>query len=104
MKPVKVNDVDLAFGGNLEILLPAMDTIPTEFKEGGNQWNIVFRDWFYKGLTTVKVHEKEGVDVHDAFRHIGAIMVSFSPSHEHKEAGCSYLLSEFFHEIEYETE
>jgi len=39
---------------------------------------------------------KEGVDKDKAMRHIKAIMASWRPKHEDKEAACAFLFSEWF--------
>lgn len=102
LKPVEVNDVEIAFGGNMEKLLPSMEEIPEEYKNGSNKWNKVVGDWFFYGLKSCKWEPKEGIDTKDAINHIKAIMSSFDPKHEHKEAGCAYLLSYFFNDVSYE--
>jgi hypothetical protein len=102
MKPIKVNDADLAFGGDMRILLPKYNDIPDEFKDHYNKWAKIVSDWFFGGLKNAKFTPKEGIDKSDALRHIKAIMTSWDPKHEHKEAGCAYLLSEFFEDVTYE--
>lgn len=101
MKPVKVSDLELVFGGNMKKLLPPIDDIPKEFHEGNTKWNKVVNDWFFNGLKKCKWTPKEGIDTQEAIKHIAAIMGSFEPKHEHKIAGCAYLLSEFFENVEY---
>jgi len=39
---------------------------------------------------------KPGIDRKAAIRHIKAIMASYAPKHEHKEAGCAYLFALWF--------
>lgn len=102
MQPIKVTDAALAFGGDMKTLLPKMEDIPEEFKKENTKWNKVVSDWFYNGLKVSKWSPKEGVDLNEAVRHIQAILGSFEPKHEHKMAGCAYLLSEFFDDIQYE--
>lgn len=103
LKPKKVEDIDLAFGGKTDELLPKYDEIPEEFKKENTKWNKYISDWFYIGIKLISVKPKEGVDPMDARRHITAILASYQPKHEHKMAGCAYLLSEFFDEFEYEV-
>lgn len=103
MKPIKVNDVDTAFGGNMNELLPPMAEIPEEFKRSNTKWNKVVNDWIFSGLYDCKWTPKEGINSSEALRHVQSILVSFDPKHEHKEAGCAYLLSCFFEEVEYKT-
>lgn len=84
------------------MLIPLMEDIPEEFKVGNTKWNIISNDWFFNGLKNVQFLPKDGVDPEDAIRHISAIMSSFKPSHQHKEAACAYLISNFFEDVKYE--
>lgn len=102
MKPIKVHDAEIAFGGKMQSLLPAMADIPEEFRKGNSKWNQVVSDWMFSGIKDCQWKPKEGIDPNEAIRHIKAIMVSFEPKHEHKEAGCAYLLSQFFDDLKYE--
>lgn len=91
-----VMDVDIAFGGGCKHL-PKMEDIPHEFKEhGDNKWLKAQRDWFYNGVKKSQFVPKDGVDSGKAFRLLASIQGSFEPSHEHKEAGVAYLMSQFF--------
>lgn len=104
LKPVEVKDVELAWG-KTKGLLPDVSEIPKEFFNSSNKWNMVISSWFFKGLSMdTQVEPKEGVDVRAAIRHISAILKSFEPKHEHKIAGCAYLLSEFFESFDTKTE
>ncbi|WP_145142117.1 hypothetical protein [Paenibacillus sp. Y412MC10] len=94
--PVEVNELDLTFGGDMKKLLPPMNEIPTEFQRGQTKWNKLINKWFFTGLKKLDVKPREGVDRQKALNHVSAIMRSFEPSHEHKEAACSYLMSQFF--------
>ena len=96
----EMKGVDVAFG-NIDHL-PLMKDIPKEFIHGNTKWNKVQRDWFFKGITTDKLIPKEGVDLNKAVKALAAIQCSFAPSHEHKEAGVAYLMSEWF--IDYKEE
>ena len=40
-------------------------------------------------------------DTNKAIRHLKAILVSYDPKHEHKEAGVAFLLSEWFEDVTY---
>lgn len=44
-----VNDVDMAFGGNIKNLLPAYNDIPDEYKgfDLQNKWVEMANDWFF---------------------------------------------------------
>ena len=95
MQPQDVNDVDMAFGGNLANLMPAYSSIPDEFKSGNNKWTDWQSEWFYKGLATMP-KPKEGIDMKKAMRHLATIQKSFEPKHEHKMAAVAYLASQWF--------
>ena len=102
MKPIKVSDAELAFGGDMNKLLPPMNYIPDEFKESNNKWVELVSGWFFSGLPEgMSFSKKEGVDPKMAINHVRAIMSSFAPKHQHKEAGCAYLMSEFFNDFTY---
>ncbi len=98
----EVTDLDIVFGGRAMELLPPYSEIPEEFRDGRTKWNKVVSDWFFCGLKNCKWVPKEGIDTGKALRHIKAILGSFEPKHEHKEAGCAYLLSEWFEDVTYE--
>jgi hypothetical protein len=102
LKPIEIENSDMIFGGNMKKLLPKYNEIPDEFKDRNTKWNKVFNDWFFCGLKNCKWIPKEGIDTDKALRHIKAIMGSWEPKHEHKEAGCAYLMSEFFNDVKYE--
>ena len=97
MFPIKeVGDLDLAFPTGVQHLMPRMSDIPKEFHDGKTPWNKLVGQWFFLGLSKLELVPREGVDANKALRHIRAIMGSFEPKHEHKEAACAYLLSQWF--------
>ena len=101
--PEEVRDIELAFGGDMKKLLPPMEEIPEEFKKGKHKFCDIIGKWFFQGLPkTTEFIPKEGIDPMQAINHIRAIMASFEPQHQHKEAGCSFLLSEWFVDISLE--
>lgn len=101
-KPVDVQKKDLAFGGDIKKLLPSMEEIPKEFKNGRGKWNDFFNRWNFTGLPkTTQVFPKDGIETSKALAHVRAVMASWEPKHEHKEAGCAFLLSEFFEDFSY---
>lgn len=99
--PKEVSDLDVTFGGRSEELLPPIDVIPSEFWEGSTKWNKLASDIFYGRELKGELQEKVGIDVHFAARHIRAVLASFQPKHEHKMAGCAFLLSQFYKEVTY---
>lgn len=76
--------------------LPPYAAIPDPYKFGNTKWNRLFSDWFYSGVADLHLIPKGGVDVNKALRVIKAHMISFEPSHGHKEAGVAYMMSLLF--------
>lgn len=98
----EVNGIDMVFGGGAMKILPPMKDIPEEFKRwSGTKWNKVVSDWFYKGIEGAVWTPKEGVETKKALAAIRCCIGSFEPAHEHKEAGCAYLLSQWFENVTY---
>lgn len=98
LQPQEVTDLDIAFGANIEKLMPK--GIPKDFYRGRTEQNDIVSKWFYNGLPKgTEFIPKEGIDKNKALRHIKAILVSFEPSHEDKEASCAYLLSQWFEKV-----
>lgn len=100
-KPHKIDDATLAFPASVRSLMPAMDGIPDEFCDlnGRTKWNVLTSKWFFTGLRG-KFVPKPGINLNDAMRHLSAIMGSYEPKHEHKEAAVSYLMSLWFDRFE----
>lgn len=95
--PRDVNDATLAFPANVDELIPAEDEIPEPYWQSGSDWPAnLFKDLFFTGLTDLTLVPRDGVDPHKAWRHIRAILGSYAPKHEHKEAAVRYLLDEWF--------
>lgn len=100
MKPQDISDATVAFPASVTHLMPAYDKVPDEFKRGRNAWVRLMTTWFYKGLVGAKFTPKAGIDKTKALRHISAVIGSFEPKHEHKEAAVAYLLSLWFDRVE----
>jgi hypothetical protein len=100
LMPQPVTQADLAFGArDLKKLLPDWDQLPKEFRDRWSShtgWCGFVSTWFYDGMKGVTMIPKKGIDPDMAMKHIGAILRSWEPSHEHKTAGCAYLLSIWF--------
>lgn len=95
----EINDASMAFG-NIDHL-PKWEDIPEQFKNMSRQtyWNKFVSQWFFNGLTEeslAALSPKAGVDKNKALRAVSAILGSWAPKHEHKEAGTAYLMSEWF--------
>jgi len=92
-----VTTAEMAFGGDTDKLMPAMKDIPKQFRShNGTKWNRLASDWFFSGVENLSLQPRDGVDTQKALRHIRAILISFAPKHEHKEAGIAYLLDQWF--------
>ena len=104
IKVIEISTLDLAFPTNVDGILPAWEEIPDQFKKwNGTKWNRLFNDWFHLGLKSIKLIPKKGIDIEKAIRMVSYCMRSWEPKHEHKEAGCAYLLSEFFKDAKWEV-
>ena len=90
-QPLDVSDVDVAFGGDMARLLPPIADIPEPFRRGNTPQNNLFSTLFFSGGKLPAT--KPGIDARKAKLHLSAVMRSFEPKHEHKEAACAYLMS-----------
>lgn len=90
----EITDARIAFGCIDH--MPKYSEVPDEFKHGETKWNRLVSDMFFSGLSDLSLIPKEGVDPKKAFRAVQAILSSWEPKHEHKEAGAAFLLSEWF--------
>ena len=91
MKPATdVTQLDVAFG-RIKGLMPAID-----LNERPRGWGAeLFSRLFFNG-GKFELEAKPGIDRSAALKHIRAIMGSFEPKHEHKEAACAYLFELWF--------
>lgn len=94
-QPKPVADVDMAFGG-IDGLLPEFNALPDEHRRGRGASCRLVSDWFFEGLKGADFIAKPGVDERVALRHLGTIMRSFQPAHEHKTAAVAWLLEQWF--------
>ncbi len=97
-KVPEVSGLGFAFGDIKH--MPKYDEIPKEFKDRRTKWNDLFSKLFFNGAEKLELKPKDGVDKDAAFRAIKTIMASWEPKHEHKEAACAYLFSEWFTDYE----
>jgi hypothetical protein len=89
--------LDLVFGEVKH--LPPMSDIPGRFRERRDPYAHFVSSWFFGGRTEndmTRLVARPGVDRGKALVAIKAILSSFQPKHEHKEAGAAYLLHEWF--------
>lgn len=92
-----ITDLDMAFG-NIDHM-PRYETIPDEFKRSHGPYTNLVSKWFFCGLKDddlARLTPRTGVDKRKALAAVGAILRSFQPKHEHKEAGCAFLLHAWF--------
>lgn len=102
--PQEISTIDAAFPAKVAHLMPKYDEIPEEFRNFNhhNKWQNLVSTWFFEGIKIKELKPKDGIDAKKAMRHIGTILKSFEPKHEHKEAACAYLLSLWFDDILYD--
>lgn len=89
--------VDMAFG-NVQHL-PPYSTIPERFMRRSDPYAQFISGWFFGGRTAEDMQRliaRPGVDRGKALVAIKSALASFEPKHEHKEAGCAFLLHEWF--------
>jgi hypothetical protein len=77
--------------------MPRYEDVPAEFKRAGNQWEKEASSWFFAGVPAdTPIEAADGIDLNIALRHLGCVLASFEPKHEHKMAGAAYLMSLWF--------
>lgn len=94
----ELDNLDVAFGNVKH--MPKWEVVPERFKRhGGTIHNQFISKWFFSGVSQAEISEwtaKPGIDRMKALAAIRAVLTSFEPKHEHKEAACAYMLSEWF--------
>ena len=93
----EMSDVQVAFGSVDH--LPAYDTLPDDYQRQHAAGCRAVSTWFFAGpkmREEFDVVPREGVDERKALRAIGAALGSWAPKHEHKIAGCGWLLDQWF--------
>lgn len=79
--------------------MPRYDAVPDNFKRMNDPYASFISSWFFSGISQpelARLRPREGVNQSKALAAIGTIMRSFEPKHEHKEAGCAFLLHAWF--------
>lgn len=101
-QPHEVDEITLAGKANVVgKLLPPMSEIPVEFHRHTNTWCSFAMSLFFKGGALPKC--KDGIDPNKAARHLKAVLGSFEPKYEHKEAGAGWLMSLWYEQPEAAT-
>lgn len=98
--PSEVSDLDIVFPAHVAHLMPPLEDIG----KIESRWMEFVEKWFYEGIPNAElacVEVREGIDPKKAFRHLGAIMGSFEPEHDHKFKAVAWLLQAWF---EFESE
>ena len=91
-QPHDVDSIAAVLPGSIVgTLLPPMSEIPEEFRERRSEWCVIAMRLFFSGGRFPQV--KPGIDADKAGRHLMAVLGSFDPKHEHKEAGAGWLMS-----------
>jgi len=93
----KFNGLDAAFGADIKDY-PSREVIPEEFqRHRGTKFNEIVSALFFKGgsLSDHGVRIKPDIDRAAAMTAIRALLCSFAPKHEHKEATVAWCLSEW---------
>lgn len=99
--PAEIDSLTSAFPASIMHLMPAYKDLPEEFKGRDHPMVKIISTWFYQGLPAgMIVKPKPGIDRQKALIHISTIMGSFEPKHQHKEAGCAFLLAQWFETVE----
>ena len=104
--PQEIDDVLLAFPGQVEHLMPDYEDIPPEFTTRGTPWADFQATWFCHGLSerfafVPALVDDEPLDGETIWRHLQAIQGSFQPKHEHKAATVAYLASLWMEAVRY---
>jgi hypothetical protein len=102
MTPIpELHAVDVAFG-NIKHL-PEWEDLSEDLRRGWsndrNPYCVFVSEWFFKGRTPedmARLTPRDGVDGYKALTAVEAVLGSFEPKHEHKIAGCAFLLKEWF--------
>jgi hypothetical protein len=101
--PHDLTRIDTVFG-NIKHM-PKYESLPEEYRNMSAPACHAVSMWFFKGA---EQHDggieidgkayvaKRGVDVSKALAAIKSVLCSFEPKHEHKIAGCGFMLSEWF--------
>lgn len=98
IRPVPDLSVASAVFGDIQYM-PPYSTVEARFKRHYDPHVRFISGWFFGGLSVEdrnRLTPRDGVDADKALRAISAVMRSFEPKHEHKEAGCAQLLHDWF--------
>jgi len=92
--------ISAAFGADLADY-PKYEDIPEQFRRGNTPFNKAVSGLFFKGgrLEDYGLRLKAGTDRGAFFLALRALIGSFAPKHELKDATCAWLLSEYAEQV-----
>jgi hypothetical protein len=106
VKPKELSKLDVVLSTNVSHLMPTKEPDYAEYRENWHRsksWGSkLFMDMFYRGLTSLALVPKVGIDSDAALKHIRAIMSSWEPKHEDKVASCTFLFEHWFESATWE--
>jgi hypothetical protein len=97
-QPKALSAAQRAFPANVVgTLMPLHADIPTDYPDRA-EWEKFVSHWFFQGDPFAKwdLLVRPDVDGNTAFTHLRALMGSYEPKHEHKEAAVAWLASRWF--------
>lgn len=96
----KFDGIDASFGASLADY-PNREIIPEDHRSGRSRGCAVFSSFFFGGgkLEDHGLRLKADVDPQEFFPALHALMSSFAPPHELKEATCGWLIEEHTEEL-----
>jgi hypothetical protein len=89
---IKVGDL---LGYTLDYL-PTYDKLPKSFKNDSSPYYEFVSKWFFSGADTSSLIAREGVNAKQALFAVKCVLMSWDISQEHKMAGASWLLYQWF--------
>lgn len=99
-EPVELTAVERAFPANALDWMPAPDDIPETYWNSYEWHTQLWRDAMFAGIDDIQLAPKdpswEQEEVDRAHAHLYAILGSFAPKHQHKEAALAYLTDQWF--------
>jgi hypothetical protein len=97
--PQEVDDATIAFPATVMHLMPVMEAIPEDYPRK-YEWQDFITQWFFfgweKATTKYWLYTHPEIDGNKAIRHIRAVIGSYEPKHQHKEAATAWLMSRWF--------
>lgn len=80
-------------------LMPSYSELHSKDVKWDNKWERAVSTWFFDGIAKSRFTPKAGIDVNDAFYHLGNIIGDWTPKHEHKTDGAAFLMSLWFDDV-----